>query len=70
MQLTGDFTSWSRPKAMRRAADGSWRVAVDLPAGREFGFRYLIDGVRWENDPKADRYAPNPFGSENSVVVT
>jgi 1,4-alpha-glucan branching enzyme len=70
VQLLGDFTEWRKPKAMRRASDGTWRVAVELQAGREYGFRYLVDGVRWENDPSADKYVPNPFGTENSVVVT
>jgi len=70
VQLVGDFTEWRRPRTMRRAADGTWRVAVDLPTGREYGFRYLVDGQRWVNDPKADKYVANPFGSDNSVVVT
>jgi 1,4-alpha-glucan branching enzyme len=70
VQLLGDFTEWRRSKAMKRASDGTWRVAVDLPVGREYGFRYLVDGVRWENDPQADKYVANPFGSDNSVVVT
>jgi hypothetical protein len=30
----------------------------------------LTAGVRWENDPAADKYVPNAFGSENSAVVT
>jgi len=38
--------------------------------GREYAFRYRVDGERWENDPGADKYVPNPFGSDNSVVVT
>ncbi|TOP21867.1 1,4-alpha-glucan branching protein, partial [Vibrio parahaemolyticus] len=24
----------------------------------------------WENDPQADAYVPNGFGSDNSVVCT
>jgi 1,4-alpha-glucan branching enzyme len=70
VRLLGDFTEWQGSKPLRRLRDGTWRVAVDLPAGREFGFRYLVDGQRWENDPGADKYVPNPFGSDNSVVVT
>jgi hypothetical protein len=45
-------------------------MQIDLQAGREYQFRYLIDDTRWENDPKADRYAKSPFGdSDNSVVI-
>lgn len=68
--VAGDFTDWQASKAMRRSGEGLWRVAVELPSGREFGFRYLVNGVQWVNDPAADKYVPNPFGSENSVVVT
>jgi hypothetical protein len=30
----------------------------------------LLDGERWENDWAADGYAPNNFGTEDSVVKT
>lgn len=70
VQLLGDFTEWRASSPMRRAGDGSWRVSLDLAAGREYAFRYLVDGERWVNDPAADRYAPNPFGTENSIVET
>ncbi|NMU47172.1 1,4-alpha-glucan branching protein, partial [Vibrio parahaemolyticus] len=26
--------------------------------------------AKWENDPQADAYVPNVFGSDNSVVCT
>ncbi len=70
VQLLGDFNGWQSPLAMRRSPDGTWRIALDLEPGREYGFRYVIDGTRWANDAKADNYAANPYGSENSVVVT
>ena len=70
VHVAGDFTDWQASKAMRRSREGMWRVAVELQPGREYGFRYLVDGVQWVNDPSADKYVPNPYGSENSVVVT
>ncbi len=70
VHVAGDFTDWQASKAMRRTPEGAWRVAVELPSGREYSFRYLVDGVHWINDPSADKYVPNPYGSENSVVVT
>lgn len=69
VQLLGDFTDWQSALRMRRLRDGTWRAELDLEKGREYGFRYLIDGSRWANDPWADKQVPNPFGSENSVVV-
>ncbi len=70
VHLVGDFTDWQASKPMRRARDGTWRAEINLEPGREYGFRYLIDGTRWTNDPAADKYVPNPYGSDNSVVVT
>ena len=70
VDLLGDFTGWRPDRAMRRTRGGSWRVTYDLERGKEFQYRYLVDGGRWVNDPTADRYVPNPFGSDNSVVVT
>ncbi|MGD0993485.1 MAG: isoamylase early set domain-containing protein [Gemmatimonadales bacterium] len=70
VHLVGDFSDWQAFKAMRRQKNGTWKTEILLEPGHEYGFRYLIDGKRWENDPKADKYVPNPYGSENSVVVT
>jgi 1,4-alpha-glucan branching enzyme len=69
VHVVGDFTGWQASKAMRRTRVGTWQVGVELRSGREYGFRYLVDGVHWVNDPSADKYAPNPYGSDNSVVV-
>jgi hypothetical protein len=41
-----------------------------LEAGKEYQFRYLIDGTVWKNDPQADSFVENSFGEENSVVST
>jgi 1,4-alpha-glucan branching enzyme len=69
LSLVGDFNNWSITETpMQRAADGSWSAAVTLATGRDYEFRYLADGQTWHNDWQADRYAPNEFGSDNSVV--
>ena len=70
VHLVGDFTEWQPSRAMRRSPEGAWRLGVELPLGREYGFRYLVDGGYCVNDPSADKYVPNPYGSDNSVVVT
>ena len=67
--LYGDFTEWEKsPKSMIRHEDGSFSVEMTLQAGNRYRFRYLLDGGYWENDWAADAYAPNPFGTEDSVI--
>lgn len=67
--LCGEFNEWD-PDAnqMKRRKDGSFSITVSLKPGREYRFRYLLDGQRWENDWEADAYAPNQFGTEDSIV--
>jgi len=69
--LVGEFNGWQEQgTAMIRSKDGSLKVALELKAGREYQYRYLIDGRTWQNDFKADKYVPSPFGAcENSVVI-
>ena len=72
INLAGDFNSWSSTDTpLTLGNDGSFSVSLDLAANREYQFRYLLDGCRWENDWKADKYIPAPFSNaDNSVVVT
>ncbi len=71
VQLVGEFNNWQEQGTpMVRSKDGSLKAVLELKAGREYQFRYLIDGKTWENDFQADKYAPSPYGAcENSVVV-
>ena len=69
--LVGEFNDWN-PHAtrMRRLKSGEFKVTVDLEVGREYQYRYLLDGTDWTNDDSPDRYAPaGVAGAENSVVV-
>lgn len=68
--LVGEFNEWKVDSTpMRKNKDGSFTRTLDLPTGRDYQFRYLIDGRDWENDWQADRYEFSPFGNcENSVI--
>jgi hypothetical protein len=66
--LVGDFNSWSTDVTpFVQGRDGVWRAAVDLPAGRSYQFRYLVDGS-WQTDYHADGWLDNQYGSQNSLV--
>lgn len=71
INLAGDFNSWSSTDTpLVQNEDGSFSVTVELNANHEYQFRYLLDGIRWENDWDADKYIPAPFSNaDNSVVV-
>lgn len=67
--LTGDFNNWCETDLpLRQDRNGVWQATLDLPLGREYQFRYVIDG-QWRTDSHADGYASNAYGSENSVVI-
>jgi 1,4-alpha-glucan branching enzyme len=67
--LVGDFNNWQIGETpLKKAKTGGWSVSLDLETGKEYQFRYLIDGNIWENDPEADAFVPSGLGSENSVL--
>jgi 1,4-alpha-glucan branching enzyme len=72
INIAGDFNSWSSTETpLKKEKDGSFSVKLVLDAEKEYQFRYLIDGHKWENDWKADKYIPAPYSNaDNSVVVT
>jgi predicted flap endonuclease-1-like 5' DNA nuclease len=70
VRILGDFNNWAWEKgATMKASKSEYKAVVELSAGRQYEFRYLIDGTTWVNDWKADAYLTTPFGVENSVVA-
>lgn len=68
--IAGDFNNWDQEYTeMKRLKNGDFTITLKLEKGREYHYRYLIDNSRWENDWYADKYLPNPFGGDDSVVV-
>ncbi len=67
--VVGDFSEWN-PIVLAKQKDGSFAIEVEIPLGREYHFRYQIDGRHWENDMAADRYVTSPiYGHiQNSVL--
>jgi len=68
--IVGEFNNWDiNATPMKKLKNGDFAVTLELPANKEYRFRYLIDSNRWENDWHADKYIPNPYGCDDSVVV-
>lgn len=72
INIAGDFNSWSSTAdALKATSDGGFSIKLALEVNKEYQFRYLIDGCKWENDWEADKYIPAPYSNaDNSVVVT
>ena len=69
VSVCGDFNDWSPTShQLTRTDNGSFQATLELPTGRRWRFRYLLDGQRWENDWAADDYLPNGHGGDDSVV--
>lgn len=69
--VVGEFNGWD-PSAtpMKRKKDGSFSTALTLESGKEYRYKFYLDGQRWENDPNPDRLVPNTFGTLDSLITT
>jgi len=70
VDLVAEFNDWQPMEMNFHKKDRVFRTKVRLPKDKSFHFRYLLNGKEWENDHHADAYIKNPYGSDNSVVVT
>lgn len=68
--VVGDFNNWKTDATpMKKLKNGDYKVELNLDSGKAYRFKYLVDGIRWENHWNADRYVPNRYGNDDSVVV-
>ena len=68
--VVGDFNNWDlNAHPMLRRKNGHFALSVELPAGKEYQFRYLIDGDIWETDLKADDLAATNFPDQQNSVL-
>ncbi len=66
--VCGEWNGWSPNADIMDLVESGFVLTILLDGGRSYRFRYLLDGARWENDWAADRYVPNAFGSNDSVL--
>lgn len=68
--VVGEFNNWDREATPMKKMGNVWKTTLELEQGGEYQFRYLVNDSEWLNDWEADKYVPNEFSSDNSVVVT
>ena len=68
--LAGDFNSWDATSIpMKKDPNGSFSVKKQLDTNKEYQFRYCIDGTKWINDWKADKYVRSELANDDNSVV-
>ena len=68
VQVVGTFNDWQPNSGkMSRQKDGSFRKRVQLNTG-QYRYKFIVDD-QWVNDPQAECLTPNPFGTNDSVLV-
>lgn len=72
VMLAGEFNKWNTGKKaeMQKLKNGKFKTTLDLETGKEYAFRYCLDGKNWVNEPEADKFSPSGVSlEENSVIV-
>jgi len=71
VNIVGEFNNWDESKdSLKKFKNGNFKISMDLETGKEYEYKYLIDGEHWLNDSEADKFVSNSFAGENSVVST
>lgn len=65
--LVGDFNGWATDASPMKLEGEYFTITVRLRPGVRYCYKFLLDGVRWQNDLIADDYRPNSFGGYDSV---
>ena len=68
--ILGDFTEW-HPVNLANLGGNVFEVTIDIPVGRDYHFRYLINNDYWENDHTADGYDVSPmYGHIHNSILS
>ena len=69
--IAAEFNGWKADKTpMKPLKNGDFTVTVVLDKGREYQYRYVVDGQHWITDDAADKYVHSGVANaQNAVVV-
>lgn len=71
ISVAGEFNGWNKDATpMKNDGKGVYKVILQLPAGTTVHYKFVADGERWIQDPKADPSleADDGNGGKNSGV--
>lgn len=70
VSVVGDFNNWSAEEhPLKKQKDGSFKATFEFETGKEYQFRYLINGMIWENDSEADKFVHSGVAADQNGVL-
>jgi 1,4-alpha-glucan branching enzyme len=67
--VAGDFNNWDTESTpLRRETDGIWRARIDAPPAGRYRYKFVVNGVRWIDDPHNGFKESDGFGGFNSIL--
>jgi 1,4-alpha-glucan branching enzyme len=68
--VAGDFNAWApHTTPMKALKSGDFTATLNLPKGRAYQYRYVIDGHLWMTDPLADKRIYCEYADAENAVV-
>jgi len=68
VSLAAEFTGWDAClMPLQKSDEGIWSITIELLPGR-YQYNFVVDGS-WVRDMCCSEVVPNPFGTQNSVIV-
>ena len=69
VSVAGAFNGWDKNALlMAKGADGTWRATASLPYGKT-QYKIVVNGEKWQTDPKASKNEDDGNGNVNSVLL-
>ncbi len=67
--LCGDFNGWDHESTpFVRNGNGLWQASIPCHAAGSYRYKFLIDGLRWREDPSHGLKEDDGFGGFNSIL--
>jgi len=68
--VVGDFNEWDKQATPMKKGKQGFSATVELEPGREYQFRYLVNGEQWLNENEADYFCETCYpDTQNGVLV-
>jgi serine protease AprX len=70
VSVAGEFNGWSHiATPLKRNDSGLWFTEIVVPRAGRFEYKFIINGLRWLEDPSNGMKTPDNYGGLNSVLV-